>query len=143
MAQNKTTELRISVGRERVALNSTAVQNNDFVIYSGGFLTTASGATEIQGVSMQTKTYSATNQTVAKETLAYVAKSPEQLFRVVISGGTITAVDEGKYFSLTDARTVDGTSKGTIIYDATTGAQIKNLQLVKFITATLGDFKIV
>lgn len=142
MANNKTTELRISVGRERVALNSTAVQNNDFVIYSGGFVTVASAATEIIGVSMQTKTYTSDNQTVAKAVLAYVAKSPEQLFRVAISGGTITAADEGKFYSLTDARTVDGTTEATSPYD-TNGALVKNVQLIKFVTATSCDFKIV
>lgn len=144
MANNKTTELRISVGREKVALNSTAVQNNDFVSYSGGFITTSAPLIEIAGVSMQTKTYSATNQTVAKETLSYIAKSPEQVFRVAILGGTVTAADEGKFYDLSDARTVDGTTErtGAAVY-AAVPIILPQLQLVKYISATLGDFKIV
>jgi len=63
----------------------------------------------------------------------YEAPKDSTTYDVEISGGTITAADEGKFYDLSDSETVDGTSEST-----STG----QLKLVGFKTATLGTFVI-
>lgn len=66
--------------------------------------------------------------------VTYEEQKPQTTFEVPITGGTITIADEGKYYDLATAITVDGTTEST-----STG----QLELVKFISATLCLFKIV
>lgn len=120
--------------RSDVALNSTAVATGDFVCNSGGFVTTASTPTNIIGLSNQTKTYTADNDTVALEKLSYTVKTDFILVRSVIEGGAVTNADEGKFFMLATKSTVNG---------LTSNVTIGTLKLVKFISSTLGDFQIV
>lgn len=137
MATNILVESPRASGRAEIALNSTVVTSGDFVSLSGGSVTTAATATgKVIGVSNQTKTYSATNQTVAKETLSYTVATDTLLVRCAIVNGTITNSDEGKFFLLFTANTVDSLSKTA----TEAGTQ---LRLVKFISATLGEFAIV
>lgn len=136
MATNILVESPRASGRAEVALNSTVVNSGDFVSFSSGFVTSAGAATgKIIGVSNQTKTYSATNQTVAKETLSYTVATDTLVVRCAITGGTITNADEGKFYLLSSADVVNGASETT----TEAGAQ---LRLVKFISATLGEFAI-
>lgn len=125
----------IKRSRTKVAANSTAVSVGDFVTMSGGFITSASTTANIDGIAVQGKTYASDNQTVAKATLEYIVQDPTLVVRVAISGGTITAADEGKFYSLgANAYTVDGTTEST---------KAGTLQMIKFISATLADFAIV
>lgn len=131
---NRLIESPITVGDSKVGKNSTSVVVGDFVTYSSGTYTPATGTAVIAGVSNQTKTYASNNETVAKEVLSITKANETLLVQSEISGGTITVADEGKYYSLVDGNTVDGTTES-----ATTGT----LQLVKYVSAILGVFKIV
>ena len=136
--------------RAKVALNSAVVTSGDFVSLSGGFVTTASAGTTIVGVSNQTKTYASNNQTVAKDTLSYNVATETTVVRCSITGGTITAADEGKFYNLSTANVVNGTTESAVesYVDTAVGAAVDpvikfQLKLVRFITATLGEFTIV
>lgn len=136
-----------SFSRSDIAKNSTAVSTGDFVSASAGFVTQATTSGEIIGLSNQTKTYTADNQTVALEKLSYTVKTDETIVRAVVGGAVIANTDEGKFYNLTNAYTVDGTS-GTAsesVSPAVPGDVIvkKQLRLVKFVSTTVGDFAIV
>jgi hypothetical protein len=136
--------------RAKIALNSTVATSGDFVSLSGGFVTTASAGTPIVGISNQTKTYTASNQTVARETLSYTVATETTVVRCAITGGTITAADEGKFYNLSTANVVNGATESavesyvdTVATSATDPVVKFQLKLVRFITATLGEFTIV
>lgn len=121
--------------RARIAANSANIAVGDFVTLSGGFIAEATTTAIIEGVANQSKVYASDNQTVAKELLSYTVADDELVVRCAISGGTITAADEGKYYSLgANGSTVDGTTESTLV---------GSLRMVKFISATLADFVIV
>jgi len=119
----------------RVAVNSTVINAGDFVTLVGNTATVATTTSPIVGVSHQTTTFSSTNETVEKKILSYIVADEKLIVRVAISGGTITSEDVGKFYSLgDDGHTVDGTTAST-----TTGT----LQMVKYVSATSADFKVV
>lgn len=133
-------------GRSDVAKNSTAVQVGDFVTLDGGAVTAATAGKRIDGLSNHTKTFSAINETVSKEKLVYVKSGPTLLVEVDIDGGTVTAEDEGKYFDLKDAHTVDGTTESTdfaVVPAFGSPVAFKQLRLVRFVSATRGVFAVV
>lgn len=140
-----------SRSRSKVAANSTIVQSGDFVTLSGGFVSMATGSAKIEGLSNEATTFTSDNQTVAKKELSYTVATPTMLVEVVISGGTITAADEGKYYNLgSDGRTVDGTTEttapgyvNTTDTSATDPVVMATLRLEKFISSTKGQFSIV
>jgi hypothetical protein len=114
--------------------NSVTFAMRDFVTKTGGFLVLSTAGDTILGVSKENATMASDNQTVGKIKVVVEEQKPQTTFEVTITGGTITIADEGKYYDLATTTTVDGTSEST-----TTG----QLQLVKFISATLCLFKIV
>jgi hypothetical protein len=117
-----------------LAKNSLALTDAAFVFVAGGIVDVAVAGGRIDGVSATVKTFASDNQTVAKDTVEYTDVSSQALYTVTITGGTITAADEGKYYDLSDSVTVDGTSEST-----TTG----QLRMVKFVSATSAIFQIV
>ena len=132
---NTFTESPETRSRARIAANSAAITSGDFVTLSGGFVAEATTSAIIEGVSNQTKTYASDNQTVAKLNVSYTVADDELVVRCAISGGTITAADEGKFYILgANGSTVDGTSESTLV---------GSLRMIKFISATLADFVIV
>lgn len=145
---NRIIQHQDSKSRAKVAANSTAIKAADFVTLSGGFVTAATGAAKIEGLSNMEETFASDNQTVAKKELSYTVLDPTMVVEMAISGGTITAADEGKYFILgADGRTVDGTSETTApaYVDTTSGSAtdpviFANLRMVKYISATKGWF---
>jgi len=114
--------------------NSVTFAFRDFVTKTAGFLVLATAGSTILGVSKENAVMASDNQTVGKVLVAVEPQKEQTTWEVVITGGTITIADEGKYYDLATVTTVDGTSEST-----TTG----QLQLVKFISATLCLFKIV
>jgi len=114
--------------------NSVTFAFRDFVTKTDGFLVLATAGSTILGVSKENAVMASDNQTVGKVLVAVEPQKEQTTWEVVITGGTITIADEGKYYDLATVTTVDGTSES-----ATTG----QLQLVKFISATLCLFKIV
>lgn len=126
-------ESPITVGSAGVAVNSTAVTSGAFVALVGNTVGVAGASSVIAGVSNMGKTFASDNETVAKEKLGYTKKNDLMVVRVAISGGTITSADVNKLYTLSNSVTVDGTTEST---------SAGQLRLVKFISATLGDFAI-
>lgn len=118
------------VGANSLALDATYFINEA----QGGVVSKATVGGVISGVNDTIKTFASDNQTVALAKAYYVPTKVDAVYEVTITGGTITSADKGKYFDLSDAETVDGSTKST-----TTG----QVQMVEFISATKGIFKIV
>lgn len=131
---NRVLKLGRSIGGTGIAGNSVTVADADFVSKVGGYVVAATTGVDIVGIAAGGQTFASDNQTVAKNTLSYISTETQVEVDVEIAGGAITQVDEGKFYDLTDKDTVDG-----ITESATTG----QLQLVKFISATKGRFRVV
>jgi len=113
--------------------NSAVFTMHCFVNKVANVLHLAVAAGNISGIAMEAVTMASDNETVAKAFVNYEIPKDSTTYEVEIAGGTITVVDEGKFYDLTDSDTVDGTSEST-----TTG-QVK---LEKFVSATKGIFTI-
>ena len=131
---NKLKKPARSIGGTGIAGDSVSVLDGDFVSKVGGFVVASTTGVDIIGCAAGEQTFAADNETVAAAKMSYIATSEQVEVDSDIAGGTITQADEGKYFDLTDKDTVDGTTES-----ATTG----QLQLVKFISATVGRFRVV
>jgi hypothetical protein len=112
----------------------TTVAATKFVTKTNEFVALATAGSEISGASITQKAFDSDNQTVAKARLAYIPNHVDITYDCTISNGTITVVDEGKYYDLMDSVTVDGATEST-----TTG----QLRMVKFNSATNSTFRIV
>ena len=113
--------------------NSEAFGMHDFVVKTANVLSLAVAAGVISGIAMEAATMASDNETVDMVKVNYEEAKDSTVYKVEISGGTITAADEGKFYDLSDENTVDGTSES-----ATTG----QLKLVTYISATAGGFVI-
>lgn len=136
--------------------NESGIGDNSMVLDGAYFLQQTSGIVEkattgakIVWVNVTEATMAADNETVAKVRVNFVPASAGRLYEVEISGGTVTVADEGKFYNLADADTVDGTTESAVPYyvDTTAGAAVDpvismQLQLVKFVSATKWIFKI-
>jgi len=95
--------------------------------------------------------FAADNQTVAKGKVWYVPKETQETYECIISGGTVTADDEGKFYNISGADTVNGATESLVPYyvntsdagAATDPVLSMQLELVQFISATKGVFRIV
>jgi hypothetical protein len=122
-----------------------------FLKRSGNVVSIATAATDrIVGVNVTEALYASDNQTVAFKEVKYIDKSAHALYEVAISGGTVTVDDEGKFYNLSAADTVNGATESVVPYyvDTTAGAAVDavlcmQLELVKFVSATKGWFKII
>lgn len=118
-----------------IASNSLAVEQGALLAKVSWFVEIAAAGEDIVGVSLTNKTFASDNQTVDQDLVIYEEANDYLKIQMPITWGTITQADEGKYFDITSDsdQTVDGTTES-----ASTG----QLQLVKFISATKGVFKI-
>ena len=138
-----------SRSKSKIWVNSAAVQGWDFVQVSWNFVTVATTSWKIDWVANGTYTFTSDNQTVAMKKMSFTQNSDDLLIESAITWGTITVADEGKFYNLSDARTVDGTTEATTVSTADAAAVgitpviTMQLQLVKFISATKGVFKII
>lgn len=120
----------VSSSDSRLGKNSAVFVNGGLVSVSGTTVAPAGTSGRIDGVSNQTITLASDNETVAKKTVSFTKALPNiTSVELEVSGGTITGADVGKYFSLTDTDTVDGTSEAT-------SPVSKQLKMVEFISAT-------
>lgn len=139
--------------RQGIGANSlTTVAGQFFLKRTGNIVDKATAATDrIVGVNETRALFASDNQTVAKNKVWYVPKEVPETYEVTISGGTITADDEGKFYNLSAADTVNGATESTVPFYVKTddaGAAIDpvismQLELVRFISATKGEFRIV
>lgn len=117
--------------------NSVAFTTDKFVATNGGFLILATASTNVVGRCKMNITTAADNQTVDKVRVIYEEQKPQTTWEVAITGGgSLTQADEGKYFKLSDASTMDGSTA----HASPSGLQF---QLVRFISTTKGLFKII
>lgn len=137
---------RTGVGANSLDLTGGAT----FLKRAGNIISQATGPTDrIIGVNQTSALFASDNQTVAMAIVDYVPKESDHYYTVAISGGTITVVDEGKFYNLASANTVDGTTETTTPYYvdptalAATPVVSMQLEMVKFISATVGVFRIV
>lgn len=105
-----------------------------FVSHSNGTIIPATSSTVIDGTSMTMKLFDSDNVTVAKKEVEYITKKTDAIYEVTISGGTITSADKDKFYTLLNSTTVDGSTEST---------SSGQLQMVKFISATVAEFRIV
>lgn len=133
------------------ANNLTTVAGQFFLKRTGNIVDKATAATDrIVGVNETRALFASDNQTVAKNKVWYVPKEVPETYEVTISGGTVTADDEGKFYNLSAADTVNGATESTVPFyvDTVAGTAIDpvismQLELVRFISATKGEFRIV
>lgn len=134
------------------ANNLTTVAGQFFLKRTGNIVDKATAATDrIVGVNETRSAFASDNQTVAKAKVWYVPKEVNETYIVAISGGTITADDEGKFYNLSAADIVNGATESTVPFyvntsDAGTAVDpviSMQLELVRFISATQGEFRIV
>ena len=139
-----------SIGGTGIGANSLSVVDGDLLSKSGGFVVKATNATgEIIGIAAGEQTFASNNQTVAQKRVQFVSDSNEVEYEITITGGTITQVDEGKFYNLNASGNVDGateTTTGSFVNTSDAGAATDavvrmQVQMVKFISATKGIFK--
>ncbi len=116
-------------GGEDIAENSLSVSFGDLLALKSGFLDVAAAGDKIEGISVETKTFDADNQTVKKAKLQYVRLSDDTEFKMTVAGGTIAQANVGATYDVTGWN-VDATTVGT-------GTQ---LRLRKVLTTTSGIF---
>ena len=121
------------IGTQWIAWNSVSVVDWDFVSKVWGYIVASTAGVDIEWVAAWAQTFTSDNQTVAKKKLQYIEADAYMEFKCEISWGTITQVDEWKYYDLADKDTVDGATES-----ATTG----QLKLVKFVSSTVGIFTV-
>lgn len=124
-----------------------------FVSKVSGIVDKATNAVGIVWVNVTESIYASDNQTVALKWVNFTPANNNRLYEVAITGGTVTIVDEQKYYNLTASGwdTVDGTTETTIksyVNTSDAGGAVDpvikmQLQLVKFVTATKSIFRIV
>jgi len=129
--------------------NSMVLDGAYFLQQTAGIVEKATAGAKIIWVNVTEWTMTSDNETVAKVRINFVPASAGRLYEVEISWGTVTVADEGKYYNLSDADTVNGATESTVPYyvDTTAGAAVDavismQVQLVKFVSATKSIFKI-
>lgn len=113
--------------------NSMALTETCFVNKAAGVVSKAVATGVISGVNTTIATFAADNESGDLATASFRPAFVDATYEVAITGGTITVADEGKFYDLSDEKTVDGTTEST-----STG----QVQLVKFISATNSVFRI-
>lgn len=130
--------------------NSMVLDGAFFLQQTSGIVEKATAGVAIIGVNETQATFTSDNETVAKKRVSFVPATADRLYEVEITGGTITVADEGKYYNLTDADTVNGATESIVPFyiDTTSAAAVDavialQVKLVKFISATKSVFSIV
>ena len=134
-----------------IGANSLVLDGSYFVKQTAGIVDKATTGTIIVWVNETETTFASDNQTVAKKEVVFVPATADRLYEVEITWGTITKADEGMYYDLTDADTVNwttGSAIKSVVNTSDAGATTdpvltKQVQLVKFLTATKSIFRIV
>lgn len=117
-------------GGSEIAENSLSVNYGDLITLKSGFVDKAVAGDKVEGVSVETKVFSATNQTVEKGTLEFARTSDEFVMEIAVGNGTIAQANIGAVYNLTAGWIVDGATSAS-------GTQVT---LRKVINSTLGWF---
>jgi len=120
--------------KSNIGGNSVVFTDKCMVDATGWFLILAIVGGNIDGIAKQEVTMASDNQTGAMKEVLWEPIKPSTTVKMTVTGGTITVADEGKFFDLATASTVNWASES-----ATTG----QLKMTKFISATKCEFAIV
>ena len=132
----KLSQFKTYTGTENDGIGTNSMDTTGgsyFVDKTNEFVLKSTAGSLIAGVSLTEKAFASDNQTVTKARCGFMPTDVDNVYDVTISTGTITVVDEGKYFDLQSANVVDGSSEST-----TTG----QLRMYKFVSATNSKFTI-
>lgn len=135
----------------RVASNSLAIAQHDFVAETSWFMVKAGASSEILGISETIKTFASDNQTVAKAVVNFIPKQNDLIMKMATSAASLTQADVGSYFNMTAGQIIDYATKSTTksvtntsdAGVATDPLITKQFQCTKFLTSSLWLFKIV
>lgn len=135
----------------RIASNSLAIAQHDFVAETSGFMVKAGASSEILGISETIETFDSDNQTVDKAVVNFIPKQADLIMKLTIDD-TATQADVGSYFNINNTtQTVDYATKATtasVVNTSDAGAATdpvitKQLKMVKFLTGTTWLFKLI
>ena len=134
-----------------IGANSLNLTGKFFLKRTGNIIDKAGASDRIIWVNYTEQVFASDNQTVAKAKVEFEPKETQMTYVVEITGGTVTVDDEGKFYNLTDADTVNGATESIVpnyVDTSNTGGATDpvismQLQMVKFISATKWEFKIV
>lgn len=120
----------------RTGANNLVLDGAYFITITAGVANKSAATEEIAGVNYTQGVFDADNEGIALTPVKIDPAFRGNTYIAAISGGAVTKLVESQYFDLltTAGDTIDGTTVST-----TTG----QVQLVRFITATSGEFKIV
>lgn len=129
--------------------NSASFAVGDLVTVASGLATKSTTTGAIVGSALVAKTFASDNQTVAKLTLPVRAFNSGTLLTLT-ADADIAKTDEGTFFNLNADQTVDVATKttyssfiDTTSASATDATVYKQLKLVKFVAARIGEFAVV
>ena len=117
-------------GGSEIAKNSLSVAFGDPIAIKSGYADKAVAGDTIVGLSAETKTFGASNQTTTKSRLEYTELSDQFIVEFDVAGGTISQANVGSLYNLNASSVVDGATAGT-------GTQLK---LVKVLSTVRGNF---
>jgi hypothetical protein len=100
---------RFSGGQE-IATNSLVATSETLVALKSGFVDKAVAGDKIEGLSVETKTFDADNQTVKKAKLQYVRLKDETQIEIPVTAGAIAQADIGSKFDLGADGAIDATA---------------------------------
>ena len=134
----------------RIAANSLDINIGDLVSETSGFMVKAGTTGEIKWISLSKYTFASNNQTVAKRKVTFVPKTTDLILEMT-ADASIAQADVGSYFNINADGTVDVATKSatkSIVNTSDTGAATdpvvtKQLELVRVISSTVWEFKIV
>ena len=139
--------------RQGIGANSLNLSGGaTFLKRSGNVISQATTATDrIIWVNVTEAVFASDNETVAKAVVHYVPKECDRQYIVTISWGSVTVADEGKFFNLSTADTVNGASVSTTPFYVNTSdawatvdpVVSMQLELVEFVSATKWIFRII
>lgn len=128
---------RLKNVQSRLAKNSLDLSDGlHFLKSVNGIIDKAAANDRIIWVSNSVEAYASDNETGAKKEVNYMERESGVEYEVSIDWGTITAADEWKFYDLKTSNSVDGTTENA----APSG---KEVEMIKFISATKGIFRIV
>ena len=114
-----------------IAENSLVVTSQDLVTIKAWYVDLAVAWDTVVGISLETKTFDADNQTVKQEELVYASLADNTIVEVAVENGTIAQANVWAVYDLSANSIVDGATSAT-------GTQLK---LKKVLSTVLGLFQ--
>jgi len=126
--------------RANIAKNSLVIKQWTPIKLTDSWVDIVAAGETIHWISVTKETFASDNVTVAKKKVVYLPEpNLSNTYTMNIIGWTITVADEGDFFDIV----VSGSDANGIAIDGTTESETSGqFQMVKFISATLGIFRV-